>query len=334
MLKTLMRVALTVSGILLLLLAVVVLLLQTPVANALVENRLRAWVHPTVQVNGDVRVSILPRLGIDLSEVTVPSRQGTHPALLIDQLQFQVSWLPLFERELAVEYLYVQGLEILIATDTQRSAMSDASQKASVETRSLLDWVRGWLRTNGDWKVSVKQALVEKLAVVGITDQTGEVVLATLEQLELRADVNWPVAAGSSATLGLRYLSVNDTEKFGNTAALLEQLGMANNGEWDVMAMDSEWAVQRANPQENTQALELLAFNANGAWGDISAARGTIDLGTGQISIPMQATLTNSPKFKTRAVEINVRQSKMRFELTGTVDNPGVKWLSELRSNR
>lgn len=334
MLKTLTRVALILLGSLLLLLALVLLLLQTPVANTMVENRLRAWVHPALQVNGDVQVGVLPKLGIDLSNVTIPSRQGTHPALSINRVQFQVSWTPLLERRLVIEDFHTEGLDIFIDSDIPESSRSNASEKASEQASPLLGWIHNQL-DDGAWELSIKQALVEKLAVFGVSRQAGDVALAGLEQLELKAEVNWPVVGGSSASLGLRNLLVNDTEQFASTSALLEQLGIASNGEWDVIALDSNWTLERANSgQADETILHLLALTASGVWGDISAADGTIDLSTGQIAIPMQATLTNSPKFKSRAVEINVRQSKMRFELTGTVDSPGVKWLSQLRSTR
>lgn len=335
MLKTLMRLALILVGCLLLLLALVLLLLQTPMANTMVENRLRAWVHPALQVNGGVQVSVLPRLGVDLRDVIFPSRQGAYPALSIKQWQFQVSWPALFERTLSVEDFYVQGVEIFRSGQSWAPLIEDLGQSPVFDHDLEFDWVQIEPRAEAAWRLVIKQALVENVSVFGTEGQAGQLALATLGQLEFKTGLNWPDAVGSQMSLGLRQLSVNHAEEFGHTPALLEQLGIASNGVWDVMAMDSQWEVQESKlGQRVGQVLLLRSLTADGAWGELSAANGQLDLVTGQVAIPMQATLTNAPKFKSRALEINVHQSRMRFELTGTITDPGVQWISQPASSR
>lgn len=335
MLKTLTRLALILFASLLLLLAISLLVLQTRMANTFVENRLRAWIHPALQVNGDVSVSVLPRLGLGLGGVTIPSQQGPYPALSIRQLQFQVSWQSLFEGRLALQDFYAQGVDIFRSGPSWAPFMADMKRVPLLADDGLLGWVRGQHGAVASWHLLINQALIEEVTVKAVDSQVGELALATLGQLELKADVNWPTVQGSRATVRLRQLSVNQAEEFGYTPALLEQLGIANQGAWDVMALDSEWTFARfqSSPTINRE-LQLVSLTAHGAWGDLSATDGTVDLVSGQIAIPMQVTLTNAPTFKSRALQINVRQSRMRFELTGTLSEPGVQWLNKSSSSR
>ena len=335
MLKTFTRIVLIVLGLLLLLVVTVMLLLQTPLASTFAENRLRAWVHPAVQVNGPVQISVFPRLGMDLRDVTIPSKTAAHPAVSIKQLQWQVSWASLLEETLVLEQFYLQGLELMRSGSQWGTFVEDVEQAGLFGDGGVLDWVRADPSVDGAWQLSIRQALIEDVAVLDADAPTGQLPLASLGQLELKADVNWPAVAGSRASLGVRRLSVNDAEQFGHTPALLEQLGIAHEGAWDLMAVDSDWEVTQEMVDGRTdRILRLRSLSANGAWGQLTAAGGTIDLATGKMQIPVQTTLTNAPKFKSRALEINVRQSNMRFELTGTITEPGVRWLSQPRLSR
>jgi hypothetical protein len=325
MFKTFARVALILLGLFFLLIAALVILLQTPMAGSLVENRLRAWVHPALQVNGKVGVTFLPRFGLDLQDITIPSQAGTHPAVSIRRVQWQAAWQPLFDRTLSLESLYIEGVEAFRSGPTWALFMSEVSQVPLVDASQWFDWFGRKPRVDETWRVIVRQALVEDVAVFGTDGDAQQVQLATLKQLEIMADGSWPKLASSRAKVGFRQLMVNDADAFGHTPALLEQLGIATNGTWDVMAMDSQWQL------ESQDLLRLTAFEANGAWGALLASDGTIELATGQMAIPMRATLTNAPKFRSRALEINVRQSQMQFELTGTFNNPGVQWLNQRR---
>lgn len=336
MAKTLTRIVLLLAGLVLLLAAGIMVLLQTSAANGFVENRLRAWVHPGLQINGDVQVSVFPKLGMDLRDVTIPSKNGAYPAVSIGQLQWQASWMGLFERTLALDSLYIKGLQIVKPEEGWAPLMADVEQSAWFDGAGLLDWARGRVPDvdSGGWRVLIEQALLEDVAVLGATGQADELALATLAQFQLKADVGWPAIAGSQASLGARRLSVNDADAFGHTPALLEQLGIAHNGMWDVDAIDSQWLAQQpVSVERSGSVLALQSLSASGAWGELSAANGTVNLATGAIAIPMQATLTNAPNFKSRAIEINVRQSRMRFELTGTLSEPGVQWLGLPRTS-
>ena len=335
MLKTLTRIALVVAGLLLLLLVAIMLLLQTPLASLFAENRLRTWVHPAIQVNGPARISILPRLGMDLQDITIPSQTAPYPPVSIKQLQWQVSWASLFEHHLAFEQFYMQGVELSRSSPQWESFVSDMQQSTVFDDDGVLGWIRPGPLTQGQWQFSIKQALIEDVAVRAPDAAADELPMATLGQLELKADLHWPATADSFARLGLRQLSINDAEQFGHTPALLEQIGIANDGAWDVLAMDSDWGLGDPLADGNTgQILVLRSFKATGTWGELVATSGTINLATGKLQIPVHTILTNAPKFRSRALEINVRQSNMRFELTGTLAEPGLRWLNQPSSNR
>ncbi|UOD50794.1 AsmA family protein [Orrella daihaiensis] len=336
MFKTLTRLAFILIASLLLLLVTGLLLLQTSVANVLVENRLRAWVHPALQVNGEIQFAVLPRFGIDLRDVTIPSQTGSHPALSIGQLRFEVSIAALFKRELILESLYGDGLEVFKSGQSWGSFVDDVWLASALNRDNLLrDWGTTDSNAASRWRLLVKQALFENIAAYATDARERDTPLGTLRQLELKADVHWPRVAGTQASLGFRQLFVNDVEAFGHTPALLEQLGLVSQGAWDVMSMDSNWEFAQAKTDRNPdQVLLLRSLAANGAWGELTAASGSVNLGTGEIAIPMQVLLTNTPKFKSRALEITVRQSRMQFQLTGTISDPGVQWLTRPGANR
>ncbi len=325
MFKTFARIALISLSLFFLLIAALVILLQTSMGGSLVENRLRAWVHPALQVNGEVGITVLPRLGLDLRDITIANQAGTHPAVSIRRVQWQAAWQPLFDRTLSLESLYIQGVDVFRSGPTRGLFMSEVSQAPLFNAGQWFDWFGRQQRVGETWRVIVRQALVEDIAVFSTDGDAQQLPLATIKQLEIMADASWPKFANSQASVRIRQLLVNDADAFGHTPALLEQLGIASNGTWDVMAMDSQWQL------ESRDLLRLIAFEATGAWGALLASDGTIELETGQMAIPMRANLTNAPKFRSRALEINVRQSQMQFELSGTWNSPGVQWLNQRR---
>lgn len=327
--RALVRIALIITGLFLLVFAAFVLLLQTPLATSFLENRLRAWVHPALQLNGPAQMSILPELGLDLRNITIPGPDASQPMLAIEQLQVQMPWLPLFDQRLVIDQLYIQGLDVFQVGVSTSASIPGPSESSPFDAHAIGQWVQDKWRGDSRWHVVLREVLAQDLVVLATDGETGQLPLVSLQQVEFRSDISWPTVVGGGASLGLRHLSVNDADEFGYTPALLEQLGIATNGQWDLIAFDSQWQVREPGTNQATsQQINLLSLSANGAWGELSADAGSINVDTGQVAIPMRAILTNAPRFKSRAVEINVRRSKMQFELTGTLAEPGVQWLT------
>jgi hypothetical protein len=325
MIRLLIRTVLVFVATIFLLLVGAVFLLQTSLATTFVEGRLRAWIHPQLQVNGAVQISVFPKLGLELTEVVIPSRDGSHPMVVLDQVQWQALWLPLRDRTVVLDNLYVSGVQLYRPNAGWTALGTEIDQMPLFDQSPLRGWIGHAELPGGSWQVVVQQALLENMTVVAHDQLPDAVPLASVEQFELRVQGYWPDATGSKISAGLRQLQVNRAQELHYVPAFLEQLGIANDDSWDVQAMDSEWQIQ------GNEAL-LMSAQVNGSWGQLSADKGSIDLRNGAMSIAVKAILTNAPKFKTRGIEINVHQSRLQFELTGTLKEPGVKWLSPQRS--
>lgn len=320
MIRFLLRTALTAVATFLLLMAVALLLLQTSLGTSVVEDRLREWMHPKLQINGEVSVSVLPRLGLSVTDVTIPSAQGVSPWLSVKQMQWQVSWTALLSRTLLLNRIYLQGVQINRLDDSWRSMRQEAEQFRWARPDRWWPSVRGPDDDSGAWRLVIEQALVEDVSVTINDAAQQQLPVMTLQQAQLNAQGAWPSVAGSGASFGLRALSVNDADALGHMPALLEQLGISEDNSWDVMALDSQWQLSQSN-------LRLLGLQASGPWGAMSARDGRIDLVSGALAIPVTANLTNALSLKTPGLHIQVRRSSMQFELTGTVSDPGVQWL-------
>ena len=318
----LLRIVLIVLATILLLVVAVLLLLPTSLGSSFVEDRLRSWVHPQLQVNGQVSLSVVPRLGMDITDITIPSGQDGYPLASVKQAQWQLSWVPLLSNQLVFDTIYLEGVQVYRTQPTWEPMIQEFDRFQQMRHGHWWPSMQGMDLSPTTWQVVVKQALIENLSVVVNDAMSKPLPVITLKQAELSADGQWPRVAGSSATFGLRELSVNDADALGYAPALLEQLGIAQGNAWDVVALDSQWQLAE-------DAVELTSLQVSGPWGDMSVRDGRIDLASGELAIPVKANLTNAPELKTRGLQINVRRSQMQFELTGQLNQPGVQWLTQ-----
>lgn len=322
MVRSIFRLVFVLLAVLLLCGAIVFGLLQTSVGASLVEQRLRAWVHPALQLNGPVRVSVLPRLGLDLQAVTIASDDAAQPLLSAQHLQWQMSWAALANREIDVPMLYVRGLRLYRSSPEwgelgqQFDRWRVTGGQASGQTPATI------MAASPSWTVRIKQALFEDMAVLQTQDGHSPQPLVVADQAEFRFDGAWPKIVPGELYLGARQLFVSDVHELGQAHALMEQLGMVNGDSWDVIAMDSSW-------QLGDGVARVLSGQISGSWGSLASDAGTIDLETGALAVDMVAQLTNAPRMRARGVEIQVRRSELRFTLTGSLRDPGVTWLND-----
>ena len=319
--RFLLRIGLIVLATFLLLVVAILLLLPTSLGASFVEDRLRSWVHPQLQVNGQVSLSVLPRLGLNVTDVTIPSEQDGYPLASVKQAQWQLSWIPLLSKQLVFDSIYLQGVRVYRMQPTWQPMLREFERFQWVRHSRWWPSVSGADASPSVSQIIIKQALVEDVSVIVNDASANPLPVIALKQAELSADGQWPDTAGSQASFGLRQLSVNDADALGHVPALLEQLGIAQDNAWDMMALDSQWKLA-------DEALELTSLQASGPWGDMSVRDGRIDLVSGTLAIPVSATLTNAPQLKTRGLQINVQRSQLQFELTGSFNQPGVQWLT------
>jgi len=316
MIRRLIRALLVLAAVLLLGAAIGFGLLNTSLGTSLVEQRLRAWIHPNLQLNGPVRVSVVPRLGLDLEDVTFASSQAAQPLASVERLQVQLSWRPLMDRLVHVQTLYAQGVRLYQPGSNEQSQTPELEQ---LFTASRLAIMLG--APEKAWQVRVEQALFEDVALL-VWQETGAAQpLVLAQQIELQYDRAWSERISGQLELGLRQLLIPDVHRLGQINALLEQLGMLNGDSWDVHTMDSSWQI-------NDGLAQLISGSIYGSWGSVESDAATIDLQSGALSIDVIAKLVNSPRMRSRGVEIQVRRSKLRFTLTGRLNDIGVTWLN------
>lgn len=325
MIRLIVRLMFLFLAVLLLGAAIAFGVLQTSLGSSLVEQRLKAWIHPALQINGPVRVSVFPRPGLDLQDVTIASDDGVHPLLSAQRLQWQMSWGSLTQREIDIQMLYVRGLRLYRSAsewselgrqfDQWRAASGTATDPRATDSTTVA--TQQLTRT-----IRVKQALFDDVVVLQIQDGQTQEPLVVAEQVEFRLDAAWPKLVPGELSLGARQLFVSDVHELGQAHALMEQLGMVSGDTWDINTLDSTWQLQG-------RVARVISGQISGSWGSLESEAGTIDLDSGALAIDLVANLSNSPRMRARGVEIQVRRSQLRFTLTGSVRDPGVTWLNE-----
>jgi hypothetical protein len=316
MIRRLSRTLLVLAAVLLLGAAIGFGLLNTSLGTSLVEQRLRAWIHPNLQLNGPMRVSVVPRLGLDLEDVTFVSSQAAQPLASVERLQVQLSWRPLMGRQLHIQTLYAHGVRLYQPGSHEQSQTPELEELFTASRLAIMPSA-----PEKPWQIRVEQALFEDVALLVVQETGPAQPLVLAQQIQLQYDGAWSERASGQLGLGLRQLLITDVHRLGQVNALLEQLGMVNGDSWDVSTIDSSWQI-------NDGVAQLISGSTYGSWGSIESDAATIDLQSGALAIDVVAKLVNSPRMRSRGIEIQVRRSELRFTLTGRLNDIGVTWLN------
>lgn len=80
----------------------------------------------TLAIDGDIRLSVLPRLGLEISGVSLSEPGSTQTFAAMDTARVAVAWWPLLSRHLVIEHLSVTGLKAnLVRTESGRFNFQD-----------------------------------------------------------------------------------------------------------------------------------------------------------------------------------------------------------------
>lgn len=85
--------------------------------KATLEDEVRERYGRTLVIDGDIRLSLVPRLGLEISGVSLSEPQSNQVFAVIDTARAAVPWLPLLSRHLVVEHLTVTGLKANVVRD-------------------------------------------------------------------------------------------------------------------------------------------------------------------------------------------------------------------------
>lgn len=114
------RIGIGVVVILLLLVVGVGILLLTFNPNTY-KDRIESLVHHrtarTLTISGDIGLSLFPRIGLSVGQVSLSGLQPDEPFLSVDSARFAVAIWPLLSRRLVVDHVAVSGLKAYVSRD-------------------------------------------------------------------------------------------------------------------------------------------------------------------------------------------------------------------------
>ncbi len=297
------------------------LLLQTSVGVAWVEKRLRAQIHPELQINGNVKVGLLPRISMTATDLTIPSQHGPHPLVSVGQWRSTVAWLPLLRARVRLHAVELSGVNLYRERQHWQPLLSEVGEIAGLEggdpgaprapdqpTRTM------------DWQRFAQHFVVRDLAVMSIESGLEQELLMHVQSLDLHFGGSWPAWVGTRIHASLSQLSLRDASELGLGYAFVEQWGISADDRWDVRSMTMTWELER-------DLARLIDGGVTGSWGALTLTDGSVALGTGELAVVVDANLTNAPRLTSRGLSVQVRESALQFEILGHWRDPGVSWV-------
>lgn len=98
----------------------------------------------TLIIEGDIKLKLFPKLGIDLGKTRLSEHRGTDEFAAVDSLRLYVAWLPLLRRELVVDRIVVEGARAHLVRNADGSTNFDdlLSKEESQEVKFDIAGVR------------------------------------------------------------------------------------------------------------------------------------------------------------------------------------------------
>lgn len=237
-----------------------------------ITNKVKAETGRDLNIEGDIKLSYYPWLGLDVAGISVGNADGfgDKPFLKTDTVTARVKLLPLFRKELEMDTLVLHGATVHLAKNAEGVTNWDDlikpqdKQETSSEAMPLAALVLGGIDikdANLYWN-DKQQGVEYKLTDANIS--TGELKFG--EPIELAASLN--VSASKPALSAA--ISFNGTvayEDSGDVLLLKPMLleadvkGKQIPGGQTVVKLSSEISVDVDKETAQLAALDLIAFN-------------------------------------------------------------------------
>lgn len=91
----------------------------------------------TLTLAGDIKLSVFPKLGLDLGKAALSEHKSNNPFASVEHLRLGVAWLPLFKQELVVEQVIVDGVTANLVRYADGSTNFDDLMKKEEEDQRL-----------------------------------------------------------------------------------------------------------------------------------------------------------------------------------------------------
>src|SRR5258706_964143 len=79
-----------------------------------IEQYVHDSYHRTLTIDGDLRLSLFPRLALALPKTAISNRAGDHISAAVDSAQVGVAFWPLLRKEIVVDSIVITGLTAAI----------------------------------------------------------------------------------------------------------------------------------------------------------------------------------------------------------------------------
>uniref|UniRef100_UPI004047E7F2 AsmA family protein n=1 Tax=Orrella sp. TaxID=1921583 RepID=UPI004047E7F2 len=304
-----------------LLLSLLLVTLNTPLGHSLLKQALKHWVHPNVVVNGSMDLSIWPTLTIAADDLVVTDPKDKQAWLSIGQFRLDLGWQGLLGGQVRVNAIRLNDVTVWRTGRHWQPLLSQMGEQGVLGAQAFK---RPWQRLGAikgvPWQLQIDTFVVEQFNVVQrarVENVVVEQPLVSLDRLLLSTQLQAnPVPVGE-ITAQAQGLSI-EPEASETFHAALEQVGLGVEGAWVVERFQSRW-------QLSDGVARADSLTALGAWGDVSASAGSIDLVTGQMTLPLRVKLNGDLNLQTRGIQIRTRQSELSFVLSGPLDNLGIE---------
>jgi len=304
-----------------LMLALLLVVLNTSLGHGFLKQALKHWVHPHVAVNGPIDLSVWPTLAFSADDLVVLDPQDKQPWLRLGQFRLDLGWQGLLSGQLRVNAARLSDLTVWRTGTQWQPLLRQMGEQGLLGAQAYQHrWQRFGSFEGARWQLQVDAFTIERLNVVqrvGAADVVAAQPLVSLARFALTARLQAdpvPVGEVTAQAQGLN-ITPEASEAF---HAALEQVGLGVEGAWVVNQFQTRW-------QLSDGVARADSLTAVGAWGDISASSGTVDLKTGQTTIPLRLKLKGDLSLQTRGFQIRTRQSDLSFVLSGPLNNLGIE---------
>ncbi len=304
-----------------LVLALLLLTLNTPVGHGFLKQALKHWVHPHIAVKGPLALSVWPALAFAADDLVVLDPQNKQPWLSIGQFRLDLGWQGLLSGQVRVRASRLSDVTIWRTGRQWQPLLMQMGEQGLLGIRSYQQrWQRFGELGGGRRQLQVDSFLLERLSVRQRV-RAGAVIAAqplmSLERLMLTARLQAdpvPVGEVTAQAQGL-IIAPEASEAF---HAALEQVGLGADTTWVVERFQSRW-------QFSDGIARADSLMAAGTWGDLSANAGSVNLRTGQTTLPLRLKLKGDLSLHTGGIQIRTRHSDLSFVLSGPLNNLGIE---------
>jgi uncharacterized protein involved in outer membrane biogenesis len=291
--------------------------------SSILESRLRAWIHPQLQINGTSDIQLLPGLKVEINDLLIPQADSGYPLATIDRLRLEIDWWEyLADDALNLDVIRIEGLKVYLL----EPAWGYLRQEINAANKSWFPWLQ---RSRGSTEETAVQRLLSSISIGTLELMDGSVLafdasgrtkaLLQVGQVSGSLRAEFVPELMGRCDLNAQRLEVNASDESTHLNALLEQIGMSAQASFIIERFESQWSLA-------PDRASLVSARVTGPWGEMKANEGSITFDDARMLIPVQAHLTGGIQLQMPALSIRTRESHLQFDLTGTLLNPGVVW--------